>query len=77
MVQVLKKWRHYLLPKDFVVCKDSHALSFLNGQENLKQRHLKWVEYLQAHTFVIKHKKGIRNKVVNELSRRVLAIQEI
>lgn len=30
MVQALRKWRHYLLPKEFIVFTDNHALSFLN-----------------------------------------------
>lgn len=31
IVQVLKKWRKYLLPREFLVYIDNHALSFLNG----------------------------------------------
>ena len=77
MVQALKKWRHYLLPKDFVVYIDNHALSFLNRKKKLNQRHIKWVEYLQEFTLVIKHKKGVRNKVVDTLIKRVIDIQEI
>lgn len=46
LVQSLKKWQNYLLPKEFIVYTDNHALSFLNGQEQLNQKHLKWVEYL-------------------------------
>lgn len=34
MFQELKKWRHYLLPKEFFVFADNHALSFLNGWKN-------------------------------------------
>lgn len=56
---------------------DNHALSFLNGQEKLSHRHMKWVESLQAYTFIIKHKKGVANKVVDSLSRRVLIVQEV
>ena len=77
MVQAMKKWRHYLLPKEFIVYTDNHALSFLNGQEKLNHRHLKWVESLQAYTFTIKHKKGQANKVADALSMRVLTVQEV
>ena len=31
---------------------------------------MKWVEYLQSFTFVIKHKSGVTNKFVDALSRR-------
>ena len=31
---------------------------------------MKWVEYLQNFTFVIKHKNGVTNKVAHALSRR-------
>lgn len=31
MVQALKKWRYYLLPKEFVVFTDNHALGYLNS----------------------------------------------
>ena len=34
------------------------------------------MEYIQAYNFIIKHKKGVYNKVVDALSRRSLTIQE-
>ncbi|XP_057818140.2 uncharacterized protein LOC131031119 [Cryptomeria japonica] len=55
--------------------KEEH-IKHLN-MEKLNQRHLKWVEYLQAYKFTIKHKKGVSNKVVDALSRRVLIVKEI
>ena len=58
LVQSLRKWRHYLLPKEFVVFTDNQALSYINTQEKLSNTHLKWMEYIQAFTFTIKHKKG-------------------
>ena len=42
----------------------------------MNQRHVKWVEYMQNFTFVIKHISGTANKVVDALSRRCLILQE-
>ena len=42
LVQSLRKCRHYLLPKEFLVFTDNQALSYINTQENLINRHLKW-----------------------------------
>ena len=53
------------------------ALSFINNQEKLNHRHMKWVETLQAFTFSINHKKGSSNKVVDALSRRALTTSQI
>ena len=30
LVQSLRKWRYYLLPKEFIIFTNNHALSFLN-----------------------------------------------
>jgi len=77
LVQSLKKWRHYLMPKEFIVFTDNQALSFINNQEKLNHRHMKWVETLQAFTSTLKHKKGVKNKVADALSRRALTINQI
>jgi ribonuclease HI len=68
IVQALKKWRHYLLPKEFILYSDNHALQFINNQPKLNQKHAKWVEFLQSFTFVIKHTSGKLNKVVDALA---------
>lgn len=77
LVQALRKWRHYLLPKEFVVYTDNQALSFLNSQYKLNHRHIKWVEYLQSYTFTIKHKKDECDKVADALNRMLLIVQEV
>jgi hypothetical protein len=46
IIQALKKWRHYLIPKEFVLYSDNHALQFVTQREKLNQKHAKWVEYM-------------------------------
>ena len=46
IIQAVKKWRHYLVPKEFVLYNDNHTLQFVTQQEKLNQRHVKWVEYM-------------------------------
>jgi hypothetical protein len=76
IIQALKKWRHHLIPKEFVLYSDNHALQFVTQQEKLNQRHVKWVEYMHNFTFVIKHISGTANKVVDALSRKCLLLQD-
>ena len=61
IVQALKKWRHYLIPKEFMLYTNQKDLQYLGSQHKLNQRHMKWVEYLQSFTFVIKYKSGVSN----------------
>jgi hypothetical protein len=76
IIQALKKWRHYLIPKEFVLYSDNHALQFVTQQEKLNHKHAKWVEYMQNFTFVTKHISGTTNKVADALSRTCLLLQE-
>ena len=64
IVQALKKWRHYLLSKEFILYSDNHALQFINNELKLNQKHAKWVDLLQRFNFVIKHTSGKLKKVV-------------
>jgi hypothetical protein len=76
VIQALKKWRHYLVPKEFFLYNDNRSLQFVTRQEKLNQKHAKWVEFMQNFTFVIKHISGTANKVVDALSRKCLLMQE-
>ena len=55
---------------------DNQDLQFITRQENLNQRHVKWVEFMKNFTFVIKHISGSDNKVADALSRRSLVVHE-
>ena len=45
-------------------------------QPKLNQKHVKWVEFLQGFTFVIKHVSGKANRVADASSRKILMVQE-
>jgi hypothetical protein len=72
IIQALKKWRHYLVPKEFVLYSDNQALQFITRKEKLNKIHAKWIEFMQNFTFVIKHISGNANKFIDALSRRCL-----
>jgi hypothetical protein len=76
IIQALKKWRHYLVPKEFVLYSNNQASQFITRQEKLNQRHAKWTDFIKKFNFVIKHIFGNANKVADALSRRCLILQE-
>ena len=75
VIQPLKKWRHYIIPKEFVLYSDNQTFQFISRKNKLNQRHAKWVEFMHIFNFVIKHISGSANKVVDSLSKRSLIIQ--
>ena len=66
-----------MLPKEFIVYIENYALTFLNSQDKLSCKHMKWVEQIQALTFSIKNKKASASKVADDLSRRVTLVEEV
>ena len=64
------------MPKEFVLYSDNHTLQYIMQQPKLNLKHVKWVEFLQSFTFVLKHISGQSNRVVDALSRRLLIMQE-
>ncbi|KAD7479276.1 hypothetical protein E3N88_02412 [Mikania micrantha] len=74
IVRALDHWQHYLISKEFILHSDHEALKYIQGQHKLQSRHAKWVEFLQAFTFTIKHKSGRLNKGADALSRKYALI---
>ena len=46
IVQAMKHLRHYLMPKEFVLYYNNHALQYIMQQPKLNLKHVKWVEFL-------------------------------
>jgi hypothetical protein len=72
IIQALKKWRHYLIPKEFVLYNDNHALQFVS--QHVK-KHAKCKIHAEFHLCHKAHF-GAANKVVDALSRKCLMLQE-
>jgi hypothetical protein len=52
-----------------LVHSDQESLKHIHSQVKLNHRHAKWVEFIESFAYVIKHKKGKDNVIVDALSR--------
>jgi hypothetical protein len=77
LVCILETWLHYLWPKEFVIYSDHESLKYIRGQAKLNKRHAKWVELTETFLYIIKHKKGKDNIIVDELSRHYTMISQL
>ena len=77
LVRSLETWRHYLLPKEFVIHSDHESLKYIRSQCNLNCRHAKWIEFIESFPYIIKHKKGKDNVIADALSRRYTLLSQL
>jgi hypothetical protein len=70
LVQVVKKWKHYLMGKETIIHTNHRPLQYFQAQSKLQQtRHYKWMRFLRQFHLVNKYKKDSTNKLVDMLSR--------
>jgi hypothetical protein len=77
LVRTLENWQYYLWPKEFVIHSDHESLKHIHSQAKLNKRHAKWVEFIESFPYVIKHKKGKDNIIVDALSRRYTMLSQL
>lgn len=69
-MRALQTWEHCLVFEEFIIHSDHDSVKYLKGQHKLNKRHVKWMEFLEKFSHVIKYKKGKSNIVAYALSRR-------
>ena len=70
ILHALKKWRPYLMGRQFKVKIDHGSLKFFLEQRLSSEEKQKWVTKMWGYEFEIIYKKGKLNVVVDALSRK-------
>ena len=70
MVLAVKKWKHYLLGKKFLIRTDQRSLKFLNEQRLMSEEQFKWATKLIGYNFDIQYRPSKENIVTDALSRQ-------
>ena len=71
IIHALKKWRHYLLGRIFVLMSDHSGLRYLFEQPNLNSMQARWLAMVSEFDFEIRYIKGKENMVIDALSRKI------
>lgn len=72
----VQKWRPYLVGQTFTIKTDQQSLKFLLEQRIGTPAQQKWLTKLLGYDFSIEYKRGKKNRVADELSRRDKAVEE-
>ena len=79
VVFVVQKWRHYLLPKKFIIRTDHRSLKYILDQRLSTTFQQKWLVKLMEFDLSIEYREGRENVVVDALSRldspEIMALQ--
>ena len=70
ILPALKKWRPYLIGRNFKVKTDHDSLEYFLEQRLSSKEQQKWVTKMLGYNFEIIYKKGKLNVVVDALSRK-------
>ena len=73
LVKGVRKFRHYLLGRRFIVRTDHSALQWLRSFKEPEGQVARWLELLQEFDFVVYHRKGQLHQNADSLSRRPCA----
>lgn len=77
VVETLKKFRVYLLGRQFKVVTDCSAITTANNKKDLVPRIARWWLTIQDYTFTIEHRSGNKMQHVDCLSRSPIPIMKI
>ena len=69
IVFAIKKWRPYIIGKQFVVRIDQRNLCFLLEQRVVEAEYQKWILKLMPYNFIIQYKPSSTNSAADALSR--------
>ena len=70
ILHALKKWRPYLIDRNFKVKTDHDSLKYFLEQRLSSEEQQKWVTKILGYDFEIIYKKGKQNVVADALSRK-------
>ncbi len=69
VIEMLKEWRHYLIPGKFKLRTDHEALKWLHKIENPNAMTLRWLATLAQYDFDIEYRPGPKHGNADALSR--------
>lgn len=70
IIHSLKKWKHYLADKRFILYTDHHSLQFMLKQKRPNDRIIRWIDLFANFDIDIRYIQGPKNVVADCLSRK-------